>query len=50
MPCCVCLLETHKKINSFDNFGIDLNVAEIVNKHLWFKVFLKRQLKLCYIK
>lgn len=38
MLCCVCLLETPEIIGIFDDFGIKLQVAEIITKHLWFKV------------
>lgn len=40
MLCCVCLLETPHIIDIFDDLGIKLQVAEIINKHLWFKVEL----------
>ncbi|TMW42585.1 hypothetical protein DOY81_012331 [Sarcophaga bullata] len=41
MLCCVCLLETPQIIDIFDDLGIKLQVAEIINKHLWFKPQIK---------
>lgn len=38
MLCGICLMETSQIMNVFDDMGLKLNVAEIVQKHLYFKV------------
>lgn len=38
MLCCVCLLDNTTNIDIFEDEGRKLEVADIINKYLWFKV------------
>lgn len=40
MLCCICLLETPNMLAIFDTKGLKLNIANTLNTHFWFKVFL----------
>ncbi|KAM7342757.1 transcription factor grauzone-like isoform 2-T2 [Cochliomyia hominivorax] len=37
MLCCICLLETTNMLDIFNEQGKNLNIANIINKHFWFK-------------
>lgn len=36
--CCVCLYKNSEAIGIFDDIHVQLNIAEIIDKHFWFKV------------
>ncbi|XP_037821307.1 transcription factor grauzone-like isoform X4 [Lucilia sericata] len=37
MLCCTCLMETPKMLGIYDEKGINLNMADIIDKYFWFK-------------